>query len=163
METAVAAGFVAGSVFFVLFICFVLWLLLVIAHWRMFTKAGEAGWKSIVPIYSDYTMFKLAWNTNAFWGFLICSLVMGVSMSLSGSYDVTSSGQVVATGNGNFIFDILTFISSIGYLFFSVMLALKTALAYGKGTLYAVGLVLLPNVFTMIIAFGNARYRGPQD
>jgi hypothetical protein len=88
---------------------------------------------------------------------------MGVSMSLSGSYDVTSSGQVVATGNGNFIFDILTFISSIGYLFFSVMLALKTALAYGKGTLYAVGLVLLPNVFTMIIACGNARYRGPQD
>lgn len=31
---------------------FVWWLLHVVAAWRIFTKAGEAGWKSIIPIYS---------------------------------------------------------------------------------------------------------------
>ena len=31
---------------------FVWWLLHVVAAWRIFTKAGEAGWKSIIPIYN---------------------------------------------------------------------------------------------------------------
>ena len=163
MEQAVAAGIMTGSVFFLLFFVFVLWVLLVIAHWRMFTKAGEAGWKSIVPFYSDYTMFKLVWNTKMYWGFLACSLVMGLAMAMSGSYAVQGS-TVVATGAGsNFFLDILSFVAWLGYLFLSVMLALKTALAFGKGTVYAVGLVLLPNIFTLILAFGDARYHGPQD
>ena len=34
-----------------LMIAFAWWLLQIIANWRIFTKAGEAGWKSIIPIY----------------------------------------------------------------------------------------------------------------
>ena len=37
-------------------------VLLVVARWKIFTKAGEAGWKSIVPIYSDYVQWKIAWK-----------------------------------------------------------------------------------------------------
>ena len=33
----------------------------IVAAWRLFTKAGEAGWKAIVPIYNIYTEFKLFW------------------------------------------------------------------------------------------------------
>ena len=163
MEQAVAAGIVGGSVFFLLLVVFVLWVLLVVAHWRMFEKAGEAGWKSLVPFYADYTMFKLVWNTNMYWAFLAASLVMGLTATFSGSYAIDGS-TVVATGaSSNFLFDILSSLASIGYLVLTVILALKTAAAYGKGTVYAVGLVLLPNIFTLILAFGDARYRGPQD
>ena len=31
-----------------LMIAFAWWLLQIIANWRIFTKAGEAGWKSIM-------------------------------------------------------------------------------------------------------------------
>jgi hypothetical protein len=163
MEQAVATGIVAGSVFFLMLFLFAAWVLLIVAHWRMFTKAGEAGWKSIVPFYSDYTLFKLVWNTNAYWIFLILTIVLGLTTAFSGSYAIEGS-TVVATGaSQNILFDIMSFLASIGYLFLTVILSLKTALAYGKGTVYAVGLVLLPNIFTLILAFGNATYRGPQD
>lgn len=32
----------------------------IIAMWKIFTKAGEAGWKSIIPIYNIITLFKIA-------------------------------------------------------------------------------------------------------
>ena len=34
----------------------------------MFNKADEAGWKSIVPFYSEYTLFRIAGRNG--WGFL---------------------------------------------------------------------------------------------
>jgi len=162
-ESAVVAGLVASTAMFILLIGFILWVLLVVAHWRMFVKAGEAGWKAIVPFYCDYTMYKLTWNTNMFWFSLIFTLLAFFTTAFSGTYAVSANGQIIIQDGGNFLFDILSFIASIGTLFFTVMLSLKTALAYGKGTLYAIGLVLLPNVFTLIIAFGDARYRGPQE
>ena len=45
-------------------------VLLVIAWWRIFVKAGEEGWKSIIPFYNTYTMFKIAWGNG--WLFLLC-------------------------------------------------------------------------------------------
>lgn len=43
-------------------------LLLVIANRRIFSKAGEAGWKSIVPIYASYILFKIMYGNG--WKFL---------------------------------------------------------------------------------------------
>ena len=31
-------------------LCLIWYIILAIANWRIFTKAGEAGWKSIIPI-----------------------------------------------------------------------------------------------------------------
>ena len=40
-----------------------IWLLIaivaIIAYWKIFTKAGEAGWKSIIPFYNVYTLLKI--------------------------------------------------------------------------------------------------------
>jgi len=32
----------------------------IVAMWKIFTKAGEAGWKSIIPIYNIITLFKIS-------------------------------------------------------------------------------------------------------
>lgn len=32
----------------------------IIAMWKLFTKAGQAGWKSLIPIYSNVILFKIA-------------------------------------------------------------------------------------------------------
>lgn len=47
-----------------LMIAFAWWLLQIIANWRIFTKAGEAGWKSIIPIYGDYISYKTHGNLH---------------------------------------------------------------------------------------------------
>ena len=35
-------------------------ILLRIAKWRIFAKAGIPGWKSLIPIYEGYLTFKIA-------------------------------------------------------------------------------------------------------
>lgn len=37
--------------------------------WKIFSKAGEAGWKSIIPFYNAYIEFKIAWGNG--WYFLL--------------------------------------------------------------------------------------------
>ena len=56
-----------GAVLAFMGILYVLVLVLVIASmWKMFEKAGEAGWKSIVPFYNSYTLCKIA-GRNGWW------------------------------------------------------------------------------------------------
>ena len=44
----------------------VLAVLLIIAYWRIFVKAGEAGWKSLIPFYNTYLLFRIA-GRNGWW------------------------------------------------------------------------------------------------
>lgn len=34
-------------------------ILLIVSYWKLFNKAGEKGWKAIIPIYNDYVRYKL--------------------------------------------------------------------------------------------------------
>ena len=47
-------GLVAFIMAYALF-AFIFYILQVIAYWKIFTKAGEEGWKSIIPIYNYFT------------------------------------------------------------------------------------------------------------
>ena len=50
-----------GFLFAVLAMLFVMFLLLfVIPTWKIFSKAGQAGWKSIIPIYNTYILVEIA-------------------------------------------------------------------------------------------------------
>ncbi len=35
-------------------------LIIVVALWKIFTKAGRPGWASLIPIYNAYTLLKVA-------------------------------------------------------------------------------------------------------
>ncbi len=35
-------------------------IILIIANWKIFTKAGQEGWKSIIPIYNVYVLTQIA-------------------------------------------------------------------------------------------------------
>ena len=38
-----------------------------VSQWRLFTKAGEAGWKSIIPGYSIFVQIQLAFGNTKNW------------------------------------------------------------------------------------------------
>lgn len=67
-SSTAAASMVLGGLagFFVVFIIFaciiglVITVLNIIAMWKIFTKAGQAGWKSLIPIYNTVILFKVA-------------------------------------------------------------------------------------------------------
>ena len=58
--------------------------LTILANWLMFMKAGEAGWKSIIPVYNTYTAYKIAWTPNMFWIYFIFTVLESIFSSISG-------------------------------------------------------------------------------
>jgi len=63
----------------------VLGVLTIIALWKIFTKAGEHGWASIVPLYNAYVQFRVA-GFNP-WMFLlmlipIVNIVLAIMVAL---------------------------------------------------------------------------------
>ena len=41
-----------------------------IANWKIFSKAGEPGWKSLIPFYNVYTEYKLMWKPQLAWTYI---------------------------------------------------------------------------------------------
>lgn len=57
--------------FWAIYSLFVLILAVVsiVSFWRIFEKAGDKGWKSLIPLYNTYTLFKVAGYNG--WMFLL--------------------------------------------------------------------------------------------
>lgn len=57
-------------------IYFAIFLLIVISLWKIFTKAGEPGWASIVPIYNAIVLLKISGKP---WWWLLLLIIPGVN------------------------------------------------------------------------------------
>jgi len=44
-------------------------VIMIIANWKIYTKAGKPGWASIVPFYNMYVMYEIAGMNG--WMFLL--------------------------------------------------------------------------------------------
>lgn len=53
-------GALAGMAMIMTIAGIIVWVLTIIANWKIFTKAGEEGWKSIIPIYNMVVLFRVA-------------------------------------------------------------------------------------------------------
>ena len=65
-ETTAAVGLL-GLVMAFMMVWVIGYILVLVARWKVFDKAGIAGWKSLIPIYSDYCTYKISWKTTFFW------------------------------------------------------------------------------------------------
>ena len=129
-------------------------VLSIVSLWMLFNKAGDAGWKSLIPFYNLYTQFKLTWKTSMFWVMLLCVLigpVLGVILV------VTEAEALVVLGVLAIIGGVIT------ALVLGIISYVKLGKAYGKSSGFCVGLVFLPVIFQCIMAFDkNTTYIGPQ-
>lgn len=57
------AGLAIGMVILFMIIGLAITVVQIIAMWKLFTKAGEEGWKSIIPIYNMIVLYKIS-NVN---------------------------------------------------------------------------------------------------
>ena len=49
----------------------------IVCMWKLFEKAGEPGWKCLIPIYNAYIFMKICWEGKYFWIMLL--LLLSVS------------------------------------------------------------------------------------
>lgn len=161
-EAAAVGSILGGMMSVAMIVSLAFTVLMIIAHWKMFTKAGEKGWKSLIPFYCDFVLFRLVWDTKNYWVYLVSMLIGTILIPLGSGITVASNGQVAVTGAANPVLAVIGFAALVVTLVWSIRCSLKTAHAYGKGTGFGVGLILLPNIFTLILAFGSAEYVGPE-
>ena len=136
---AISNLLVLGGIY--LMVAFIWWILQIVGNWRIFTKAGEAGWKSIIPVYSDYISYKIAWQPSYFWLTLILGLVVSaITAATNGGGDGTNTTILL-------IVSLIRLILSI----ISIMYSFKLAKAFGRGTGFALGLIFLQPIFLLIL------------
>ena len=120
------------------------YILQVIAYWKIFEKAGEPGWKAIIPFYNTYTQYKFTWNTNFYWFVLFGSLIGSGLSSIDGVASVLGSAVLLAVTIVN------------------IVALNKLATAFGHGIGFTIGLFFLNPIFKLILGFGGDEYIGPQ-
>ncbi len=123
------------------------WILQIIANWIIFTKAGQAGWKSIIPIYSDYISYKIAWQPSYFWIGLLLQVILNCINKSTGD-------------NASTILVLLSGILQLAIMIIGIIFSVKLARAFGRGIAFTIGLIFLQPIFLMILAFGESQYRG---
>lgn len=130
------------------------WLIQIIANWLIFRKAGESGWKSIIPIYSDYTVFKFSWSTKAFWIMLISEILASIFAEMAKSEGAPPVWRGIVI--------LLTVVFGLVSLIMNLGITYKLSRSFGHGIGFMLGLMIFPTVFSVILGFGSSRYIGKQ-
>lgn len=157
---AAAAGAVMGGMLGVAIVAGIaVAILMIVAMWKLFKKAGEPGWKALIPIYDVYILFKISGAKSWFWGLVVAEIIVFINTIIG-----VNNGGVVTDANGNVTeikdisFAIIVAAMAIFELICYIVLCAKLAKAFKRGAGTAIGLFFLPNIFTLILAFGSAKY-----
>ena len=152
-SSALSTGAVVANV--IISLAFI--ALAIIAYWRIFVKAGEAGWKAIIPFYNAYTALKLFWKTSIFWiciGLAIGSYIGG----FMAGYGI--SALAIYGGGGNTAVMVIGFILAFGCgitaFVLEIMFLNRVSKAFGHGAGFTVGLIFLNFIFILILAFSKS-------
>ena len=124
-------------------------ILLTVAEWRIMTKAGEKGWKSLIPFYSVFVSHHIAGMSHVWFIIEVITWITEITFEVVKS---TPEPVVLCFGIATGIFTIISEIIHI----------IKLCDCFGKGTLFKIGMMFFSAVFFMIIAFGKAEYRKPE-
>ena len=155
-QNAYSAGTLVGaSIMTSVIIFIVLYVLLVIAFWKMFNKFGEPGWKAIIPIYNTYIMYKYTWQRKFFWISLILDIV-GTALTTAGM----GNGTVASMNQPLVWIGLVVLLVDLVIAFIAIY---KLSVAFGHGIGYFFGLIFLSIIFYYILGFGSSKYVGSPD
>ncbi len=121
----------------------------VIANWKIFVKAGEPGWKSLIPIYYSYIHYKIAWKP---FYFIVHMVIVAAAIPFA----------VIAVYSGSSLCLILTLLLYVCRFILQILFSMKLSAAFDHGILFTLGLIFLGPIFMIILGFDSSEYQGPQ-
>lgn len=65
-------------------------LLTIIANWKIYTKAGQPGWASIIPIYNIVVLLKIV-NKPLWWIILLIIPIINIVMAIIIMHELAKS------------------------------------------------------------------------
>ena len=135
---------------------FISLVLIVIGEWKLFKKFGEKPWKSLVPYYNTYIMYKRTWSKRCFWIYFFTSTLFTIAQNASNSLAHNFPDSSWKTL-------ILLIALPLGIIatVCSILYSLRLSEAFGKGKLFCVGLLVIYPIVIAILGFGRSRYVAP--
>ena len=130
-----------------LIILIALIILLTVAEWKILTKAGEKGWKSLIPFYNIFVSHHIVGMSHTWFIIEVITWIIEFVLELI----KMPAPVVLAVGIAVGIF---TLVSELVHI-------IKMCSCFGKGTGFKIGMILVPELFMLIIAFGKSEYKKP--
>lgn len=115
-------------------------VLMLAAQWKLLEKAGEKGWKCLIPVYGSYVWYKVTWSAGAWAAMIALSILSSLLARVQ----------------------VLGLLISLAVLVMYLVGCHMVSLSYGKGGGFTAGLIFLPVVFYPVLAFGRSEYVGPK-
>ncbi len=142
-------------------------IFVLIVRGRIFKELELPTWKGMVPFYDSYLLYEWTWKKEAFWlalaglGGRFFSWYMFLGCLINGLIrfsDVPDGYTLLLFG----IFTVECLFTIVGLaIHYSAMVRL--ARVFGRGPLFALGLLLCPTVFLVILVCFRVKYLTDED
>lgn len=145
-----ALGIAVGGLTILLMIASaVLFILQIVAEWKIFTKAGKPGWHSLIPFVRGHQTYGIAWESKFYW------IIVVLSFASSGLIYLAENmvGEGIAT-----LLYLIVIAMDIAFIVIEVKMSLRMAKVFGKGTGFGIGIYFLPGIFMLPLGLGAAKY-----
>lgn len=153
-ELVAAGGVLGGAISLTLILSLVILVIDIIAWWKIFEKAGLKGWKSLIPIYSQYCLYRIS-GMSGWWCFF--PVIPSMLFSIAGVNLTAENVTFTDTQMGNPLVWIAIILSIVAAIV-SIVQVVKIAEGFKKGTGFKIASVFFSPITYLILAFGKDKY-----
>ena len=118
-------------------------VLMAVSMWRLFEKAGRAGWKCLIPIYNVVVLCRIGNVPTLLLIFYLLVYLLAATLQICGT------------------------MLSIPMIFISFALSYYiyggVCEQFNKRDWFAIGTWFFPFIFFPILAFGSSEYQNPEE
>ena len=136
---------ISNYILFASIFSLIIMILHIIGVWNVFKKAGEPGWKSIIPFYNTYILYKISWNPMWFWLVLLGGLIGAGLLSFATVTVCVILGALIE------LFTIIV----------RLVMYYRLCLSFGWGVGKYLLTILFAPIMFMVMGFGKSVYVGP--
>lgn len=130
LSDPVAAGLLAFLGAYIVVIIAIV-VLQIIAWWKIFTKAGEKGWKSIIPFYNIFVLYRISGMSPYLVFVYLLLFIPIVNIFAAATIGIISLYQTINLAKG-----------------------------FNKSTGFTVAMIVVPFIAELILGFGQSQYVG---
>ena len=126
----------------------------IVAKYILFEKAGERGWKSLIPFYSEITLSKIITGKKVL-GIVWIASVLLYQIVLTAVLFIPPE---ILQGLLFYLTDLFRYIMIVVTAFVSF----KFGRAYGKSVVWSAAMIFLSDILIIVMGFDkNVKYAGP--
>ena len=119
-----------------------------VCRWKVFSKMDLRPWISLIPIVSEYLVFKKTWKVWPFVVLIILAIVFGMTVQVTAYMDIYLPIPA-------YIKSRMAFISIICLILIPILMYKHLSFAFGHDIGYMMGLLFLNPIFLGIMAFSK--------